>query len=162
VNELLPDVFFLAHLAATLCMTGVIWFVQVVHYPLFAVNSSAGYVDYQRRHMARTTRVVGPLMLVEAATAILLFGFRPAGVATWRLSLGLGLLVAIWLSTAFLQVPCHARLSRAFDPAAHRRLVLTNWIRTAGWTLRSSLVLWMAWELIAAGRTFLEGADLPL
>ncbi len=32
----LPDTLFLAQTAATLFMTGLIWFVQIVHYPLFA------------------------------------------------------------------------------------------------------------------------------
>ena len=40
-------------------------------------------------------------------------------------------------------VPMHERLGRGFDPAAHRRLVATNWIRTIAWTARGALVLWM-------------------
>jgi hypothetical protein len=47
--------------AATLFMTGVIWFVQVVHYPLMARVGAAGFPDYEAAH-ARLTGyvVVGP------------------------------------------------------------------------------------------------------
>ncbi|HKM52571.1 MAG TPA: hypothetical protein VJY33_04115 [Isosphaeraceae bacterium] len=137
---------FLAHMAATLLMTGVIWFVQVVHYPLFADIGKAGFSSYEQRHTALTTWVVGPPMFVEAATAVLLFWFRPAGILTWQLGSGLALLAIVWLSTAFFQVPCHELLSKAFEPSVHERLVVTNWIRTAAWSLRALLVIWMAWS----------------
>ena len=129
-------------------MTGVIWFVQVVHYPLFGGVGAGEFRAYEQRHAALTTWVVAPPMLVEAATALLLFRFRPAGVSTWQVSAGLGLVAVVWLSTAFLQVPCHDRLSRGFDPAVHARLVSTNWLRTAVWSARGVLVLRMGWGVI--------------
>jgi hypothetical protein len=134
----------LTHLAATVFMTGVIWFVQVVHYPLFASVSVSEFPAYERQHTVSTTWVVGPPMLVEAATAFLLFWYRPAGVSTWLLALGLALLAVIWMSTALLQVPCHEFLAERFDATVQQRLVATNWVRTVAWSLRSLLALQMA------------------
>ncbi len=54
------------------------------------------------------------------------------------------MVVSIWASTALLQVPRHTALGSGFDRAAHGGLVLTNWLRTAAWSLRGALVLWMA------------------
>jgi hypothetical protein len=51
------------------------------------------------------------------------------------------------VSTFAVQVPLHARLAAGFDPQAHRRLVLTNWWRTAAWSLRSLLALWILGRL---------------
>ncbi|REK15564.1 MAG: hypothetical protein DWQ37_09230 [Planctomycetota bacterium] len=144
MNEALPQLLLLSHVAATLCILGVIWFVQVVHYPLFANAESADFQGYAQRHTQRTTWVVALPMLVEGGTALLLFGFSPRGVSVWQLWVGLVLLAAIWISTALLQVPCHKALSRGFDPRVHERLVWTNWIRTTAWSLRALLVLWMA------------------
>src|SRR5206468_3820837 len=79
-----------------------------------------------------------------AASALLLVWFRPAGMPDWQVEVGLALLVGVWVSTAFVQVPCHEVLARGFDPAVHRRLVRSNGIRTAGWSLRGLLALWMA------------------
>jgi len=144
MNESLPRLLLLLHFAATLLMIGVIWFVQVVHYPLFAKTGSADFRSYEQRHTSLTTWVVAPPMLVEGITALLLFWFRPTGVSTWQLSIGLLLLGIIWLSTALVQVPCHNLLSQGFDPVVHQRLVGTNWMRTVAWSARGLLVLWMA------------------
>ncbi len=144
MNESLPGLLLLSHLAATLLMLGVIWFVQVVHYPLFAKTGGADFRAYEQRHTSLTTWVVAPPMLVEGITALLLFWFKPPGVSSWQLAIGLALLSVIWLSTAFVQVPCHNVLSGGFDLVVHQRLVRTNWIRTAAWSLRGLLVLWMA------------------
>ena len=132
---------------ATLAMVGLIWFVQVVHYPLFAKVGTKCFSDYEQSHQKRTTLVVAPLMLIEAATAIALLALRPPGVSNLSVVIGLLLVGAIWLSTALIQVPAHERLAKAFSPVTHRTLVVTNWFRTGAWTARGLLVIWMAMEL---------------
>jgi len=130
--EMLPAL----HLAATLFMTGVIVFVQVVHYPLMAWVGSDGYGGYQQAHMRRTSWVVLPAMGLELGAAVGL-AFTRLGTADARLALaGLALLVLIWLSTAALQAPLHGRLASGFDAGLHRRLVRSNWIRTLAWGVR--------------------------
>lgn len=129
------------HLAATMVMIGIIWFVQVVHYPLMALAGRDGYPAFQAAHSRRTTFVVAPPMLVELATGAWLAlrppPFFPASAA-WA---GLALLAVVWLSTFFLQVPEHGRLEHGFDAVAHRRLVRGNWVRTVAWTLRGTLLI---------------------
>ena len=127
------------HVMATWFMVGVIWFVQVVHYPLMKQVGVADYVLYQSDHMRRTTWVVGPGMLVEALTGVWLL-FVDTSMGLW---MGLGLLVLIWLSTVFLQVPRHNQLLLKFDDHHHRLLVQTNWIRTLAWTARGILCFGM-------------------
>jgi len=146
MNDPLIRLLFLAHLGSSLYMVGLIWFVQVVHYPLFAGVGNLEFPSYEQRHTARTTWVVAPPMLIQGGTAVLLIWFSPISVAAWSLWTGLGLLGICWLSTAFIQVPCHESLSKVFDPLIHQRLVWTNWLRTAAWTLHGVLVLWMAWS----------------
>jgi hypothetical protein len=133
----------LVHAAATLFMTGVIWFVQIVHYPLFDRVGRDGFAEYEAEHARRTTWVVAPVMLVEAAAAVLLVATRPADLPASWVWTGLALLAGIWLSTAVLQVPRHAALSAGFDAAALRMLVGSNWIRTAAWSVRGGLALAM-------------------
>jgi uncharacterized membrane protein len=132
----------LVNAAATWFMTGLIWLVQVVHYPLFAHVGTAGYEVFHQRHMRLITWIVAPAMLVEAATAAALVLWPPA-TGRGPALLGIAMVAALWLSTAFLQVPAHNRLARGYDPAAHRRLVRTNWLRTLLWTARGILTLWM-------------------
>ena len=131
------------HLATTMFMVGVIWFVQVVHYPLLALVGRAETAAYEQAHTRRTAWVVGPPMLLELATGIILLWVRPAGVPLTQVLVGVALLVVVWISTVLVQVPCHEQLSRAFDSGVHRRLVSTNRVRTAAWSVRGLLVLWM-------------------
>lgn len=127
----------LAHAGATLAMGGLVWFVQVVHYPLFARVGDQAFPAYEAAHTQRTTRVVAPLMLVEAVTAGALAVAEPGALTL----VGLALVVLLWLSTAFVQVPLHRALTAGFAAPVQRRLVATNWARTALWTGRGGIAL---------------------
>lgn len=131
----------LAQLACTLLMTGLIWTIQWVHYPLFDGVGEAGFVRYEQRHSLRITPIVLPLMSVELLASLALVWQRPAWFPVWMALLGAGLTVLIWASTFFLQVPAHARLEQGFDARTHRWLVRSNWLRTLAWTARSGLLL---------------------
>ncbi len=133
----------LLQLASTLFMTGLIWFVQVVHYPLFAEVGREQFARYEALHTVQTGWVVMPVMLAELASAVLLVANPPAAVGRVVPLIALALLGVVWLTTAVFSVPAHGTLGGGFVEAAHRSLVTTNWIRTAGWTARAALVLWI-------------------
>jgi hypothetical protein len=134
----------LVHLATTFVMVGIIWFVQIVHYPLFARVGAGGFPAYSGAHSRLTSLVVGPPMLAEAATAVALVLGPPQGVPLWLAVTGLALLAVVWLSTAALQSPRHRELGGGFDSASHRSLVASNWLRTVCWSARGLVVLGMA------------------
>lgn len=140
---------FLAHLAATLFMTGLIWFVQVVHYPMFSTVGRRVFAEYAAEHQRRTGRVVVPPMIVEAMTGIATVMRPPGGAPRGALLAAFLMLALIWISTALLQMPRHRRLSAGWDEPAHRSLVSTNLIRTALWSARSILLLAVAAGLVA-------------
>jgi len=129
------------HYAVTWALVGLIWTIQMVHYPLFAQVGPEHFVAYHRRHTREITLVVGPLMLAELATAVLLVleGNRDP----WLLA-SLPLLALIWISTGFVQIPLHNTLTTGFDAHAHRRLVTTNWWRTAAWSARGICIMMMS------------------
>ena len=131
------------HAFVTLFMTGLIWFVQVVHYPLFALVGNSEFASYEKKNTRRTGWVVGAPMLLELCLSIGLV-VSPGGLLPWS---GLALLSMIWLSTGLLQVPLHQRLEEGFDPTSHRRLVTGNWLRTICWSLRGILAIWMIIEM---------------
>src|SRR5690349_11901444 len=110
-------------------MTGVIWFVQVVHYPLFLAVGEAGWPAYHAQHTRRTGWVVAPLMIAELASAAVL-----ATRGTPLTVIGLVLAAFTWAATFLLAVPDHGRLEHRFDPAVARRLVTAGWLRCAAWT----------------------------
>jgi len=131
------------HLAATLYMVGVIWMVQLAHYPLMALVGAEQMEAWQLENMRRTTWVVGPPMLVEAATAAVLIIMDEASYLGFIPWMGAALLVLVWVSTALLQVPAHDSLSRGLSVATVSWLVSSNWIRTVLWSVRGGLALYM-------------------
>lgn len=139
---------FVVHLVVTLAMVGVIWVVQIVHYPLFAGVGSAGWAAYEVAHQQRITWVVGPLMVLELATAVVLVIDRPAAMPLAAAVVGAVLVGLLWASTAFVQVPLHNALGGNFDAEAHARLVGTNWVRTVLWTARGALLAWVVGRML--------------
>lgn len=84
----------------------------------------------------------------KVGTAAALVWYRPTAVAL-GLVLGAGaILAALWVTTALVQVPLHRQLTTTPTNTAIRRLVNSNWYRTAGWTLRGILVSIMVLRII--------------
>jgi uncharacterized membrane protein len=133
---------FLVNVVSGLMLAGLIWFVQVVHYPLFKRADRERYEKFAADHTRLTGYVVAPLMLAEVFTAVLLPYFPPAFVTVNEAWLGLIMVGAVWVSTFTIQVPLHKRLSKGYNSNAVRALVLTNWIRTIIWSGRTVLIVW--------------------
>lgn len=147
-------VLFLVDITAALYMMGVIWTVQLVHYPLFLRVGAAGWAAYHDAHTRQMTAVVLPAMVAELGAAGLLALARPPWLSPGLLWLGFALAVGTWAVTFFVSVPLHAALGRGFDPDAIRRLVATNWLRTAFWTGHALVLLVQAWRLLRAALFF--------
>lgn len=134
---------------STFAMTGLIWLIQVVQYPLMSEVGASSFVQYERGHCDRITPVVLPLMTAELFAAAFLV-WRPLPGHSTVLVVAFVALLLIWASTFFLQVPLHNQLCQAFNADLHRRLVLSNWIRTVLWSVRSSMMLWVLYRVIGS------------
>ena len=145
---LLSTGIFLTHLLTTLAVTGMMWFIQIVHYPLQRMVGREQAVAYERAHTGRTVAVVVSLMMIECATGMLLLWLRPARVGIRQVWIGLVLLGIIWLSTMLLQVPQHKILAKAYRPEALEALISTNWIRTVCYSARAWLMLAMVMSVM--------------
>ncbi len=128
-----------AHAVSTLFMAGMIWTIQVVHYPLFAEVGADRFPAYEAAHSARITWVILVPWAVQGLTTAALLVSSPAGVPR-ALVYAAAVLAAIpVLVTVSFSVPAHSVLSGGFDAAAHARLVGTNWLRTAAWTAHGAV-----------------------
>ncbi len=132
------------HAAATLMMTGLVWFVHAVHYPMFpavAREGDAHWKAYEREHVKRTGRLIPPIMLLEGASAVALPFLVTTARQTTLAWIGLALLVVVWVSTFAGAVPMHIRLASGFDASAHQRLMHWNLARALAWTARSAIAI---------------------
>lgn len=132
------------HAGVTLALTGLVWFVQVVHYPLFSAVAAPAFRDYHRAHVQRTGWVAAPLMLAELATGAAIAVLGPSQGERPLVWMGLIFVGVIWFLTFAILVPRHRRLEAGYDPGTHRDLVRANWYRTAAWSMRAPLVVWIA------------------
>ncbi|MFN8792524.1 MAG: hypothetical protein ACK5Y2_13800 [Bdellovibrionales bacterium] len=129
--------------ACTYYMTGVIWLVQLVQYPCFSNIARDQFHDFHNRHTAMMGVLVGPVMLIELASALVLtLKFEKLWI------LNLMPLCLIWYVTFRVSVPLHHQLSLNYSESAVQSLVSTNWIRTWAWTARAGLVTWALWQTL--------------
>jgi hypothetical protein len=134
----------LANAACCLVLVGLIWTIQVVHYPLFARVGAQEWSQYHAEHSARITLLVGPLMLAEVGLSLALVAAAPEE-RRWLAVVSGALVGVVWGATALLSVPLHGRLAGAPDLGLVAALVQTNWVRTVAWTGRAGLLIgWLA------------------
>ena len=132
-------VLLVAQLVASLAMTGLIWTIQLVHYPLMRTVPASAFVEYEAEHTRRITWIVGPLMAVEGICVLALLALRPSEMSWWLPWAGaLAEANAIGV-TALVSAPTHGRLSAGHDGRLLDRLIATNWLRTVAWTARGVL-----------------------
>ena len=134
-----PKMICFMHLAVSWVLVGLIWMVQVVHYPLFSWVPEDTFPDFSRAHGAAITPLVGPLMVIELLLAILHWLKQ---IDAWPIIVALALVLFIWVVTFFVSVPLHEKLGLGFSTENHRSLVLTNWLRTIAWTFKACLLSW--------------------
>jgi hypothetical protein len=127
----------LANPAVSWALMSLIWLVQLIIYPSFHRVAADAFREYHRWYAKRISAVVIPLMVSELALALWWLsasGDSPPSIVT------LVLVVIVWISTFTLQVPIHLRLASGKDDGLIRRLVATNWLRTAAWTIKTAIV----------------------
>ncbi len=140
-----------AHLVSTVFLTGLIWTIQIVHYPLFAMVGPDRFPAYEAAHSARITAVIALPWAVQGVTMLALLIAPPAGLPRaliWTAAVLAALPVAV---TLVASVPAHSVLGDGFDAAAHTRLVTTNWLRTAAWTAHVAVAIGMLVTLLRRG-----------
>jgi hypothetical protein len=138
------DAVLVINLSATLFLTGLAWFLQVVHLPMLLRADKRGFALYAKTQRVRNTALMAGPMLIELITAIWLAVDTPHGLSRENLILAAALVAIIWLETFAFIVPLNSRLIQGFDEAAIRALIRRNWIRTIFWTVRSALMIRIA------------------
>ena len=143
MNPRTAEIAAVAQVVGSVGMFGVIWMVQVVHYPLMRFVSGEQFARFETAHRVRISWVVGPLMAVEGVCVLAFLFAPPAGLPWWLPWAGAGAEAIAIGTTAFVSAPLHEKLNAHFDPATLNRLVATNWIRTIAWTCRAGLAIAM-------------------
>jgi hypothetical protein len=137
---------FIVTLALSLYMSGMIWSMQILEYPLFALVGPEEFPAYHRRHNRGLPLLVILPSLAAFASAVVVIFTRPSRLPLWA-SLVIAVLdLCIIIATVVLEAPLHAQLDREGSQAPLiRQLVQGNWIRMVLWTANALfLLVWTA------------------
>lgn len=120
-------------------MTGLIWLVQLVHYPTFTYVPEKDFISFSHFHSKTITYIVLPVMMIELATSGYLYWLNDSLSYLTLLILNIGL----FASTFFLSVPYHNALATGKSDELIKKLVVTNWPRTLMWSFRLFMIFFL-------------------
>ena len=133
--EILSDIHFLS----TSLMVGIIWVIQLLHYPTFHFIKESDYVEFQHFHMQRISFIVVPVMIIELLSGFMLVYYFRSNL----LILCLIILLVIWLITFVFFTKLHQSLLGGYDKIIVNKLVQINWSRTVLWSLRLIILIYI-------------------
>jgi hypothetical protein len=144
---------FIVTLGLTLYMSGMIWSMQVLEYPLFALVGPKEFPAYHRRHNRGLPVYVILPSLAAFVSALVLIFTRPARLPLWSTIVVAAIDLVVIVVTAVREAPLHVRLDRegASEPVI-RQLAQGNWIRTILWTANGLFLLALTAQLISTAR----------
>lgn len=119
----------------SLFMVGVIWLIQLVHYPSFQFIQHDKFFSFNCFHQKMMTYLVAPIMVLELLAGVALLFAQTLSSFTL---LNMVSIVFLWGMTFLVSVPLHTKLlNYAYNLAVIKQLIRTNWPRTIIWSLRA-------------------------
>lgn len=123
---------FIVQLIVTSFLCGLIWTIQLVHYPAFSYVNNKQFSFFHQFHSNRISLIVMPMMVIELAIAGIFVTSNFSSLWIWNLVS----VAAVWVATFALSVPLHIQLEKNKDRLSIKKLVATNWVRTFIWSFR--------------------------
>ena len=118
-------------------LIGVILVTQIVSYPLLLSVRSSEFSSYHKTYTKKISIVVLPLMLAELFITVYILFSNPSTTHIFSALI----LLFIWLSTFFIQVPIHNIISKSKDNRILRKLIASNWLRTLLWVIKLLILI---------------------
>ena len=120
-------------------MVGIIWVIQLLHYPTFHFIKESGYEEFQHFHMQRISFIVIPVMITELLSGFMLVYYFRSNLLIFCLII----LLVIWLITFIFFTKLHQILLGGYDKIIVDKLVQINWSRTVLWSLRLIILIYI-------------------
>lgn len=134
------DTLEILHLVVTSILVGIIWIIQMVHYPSFRFVSRENFDPFHRHHTSSITPIVAPAMVIELSLVIYIC-YREFSIINLT---QLTFVLIVWISTFLIQVPIHNKLAEVFSQELVEKLIKTNWVRTILWTAKLLMMIYLS------------------
>jgi len=140
--QLMFNLFLYVNLYTCIALVGLIWVIQLVHYPSFHFVDKSNFAQFESFHSLRISIVVIPLMLLELISSLALLYYAPKKLML-PIVVALFFVLLVWAITFFVSSPIHGKLLSDYDKELIDKLISTNWWRTILWTLKSFLLIYI-------------------
>ena len=122
-------------------MVGVIWVIQLIHYPSFHFIEKDNYIKFQEFHMKGISIIVIPAMIIEILSGffLLIYYFN----SSFLFGSSVFILISIWIITFLFFTKLHNSLTSGYKESIVDRLVFINWGRTILWSSRLIILIYI-------------------
>lgn len=139
----LISVALIGNLCASVFMTGIVWFIQFVQYPLLNHISSFDFSCYFKKYITRLAWIMYPVMIIEICFALWLAFLPVQSKLQLPILITYILLALACLNTFLIQAPLNHKLQLAFNKAVFSKILFYNRIRFFSWAIRTMILCWI-------------------
>ena len=136
------DTLYFIQLVCNSYLVSLVLMTQFITYPTFLNIDKDKFSDYHRKYVNNISFIVAPVMLIELLTLSLIAYFS----SEFLIIKSLFLLLVIWLTTFFIMIPSHNRISKSFNIKEIKSLINYNWIRTILWSFKLLVIIFLYYE----------------
>ena len=136
------DILYFIQIICNSYLVSLVIMTQFITYPTFLDIDKDKFSDYHRKYVNNMSFIVAPVMLIEFLTLSLIAYFS----SEFLIIKGLFLLLVIWLTTFFIMIPSHNRISKSFNIKEIKSLINYNWIRTILWSFKLLVIIFLYYE----------------
>ncbi len=136
------DTLYFIQIVCNSYLVSLVFMTQFITYPTFLHIDKDKFSEYHRKYVNNISFIVAPVMLIELLTLSLIAYFS----SEFLIIKSLFLLLVIWLTTFFIMIPSHNRISKSFNIKEIKSLINYNWIRTILWSFKLLVIIFLFYE----------------
>ena len=136
------DTLYFIQIVCNSYLVSLVFMTQFITYPTFLHIDKDKFSEYHRKYVNNISFIVAPVMLIELLTLSLIAYFS----SEFLIIKSLILLLVIWLTTFFIMIPSHNRISKSFNKKEIKSLINYNWIRTILWSFKLLVIIFLYYE----------------
>ena len=136
------DTLYFIQIVCNSYLVSLVFMTQFITYPTFLHIDKDKFSEYHRKYVNNISFIVAPVMLIELLTLLLIAYFSK----DFLIIKSLILLLVIWLTTFFIMIPSHNKISKSFNIKEIKSLINYNWIRTILWSFKLLVIIFLYYE----------------
>ncbi len=136
------DTLYFIQLVCNSYLVSLVFMTQFITYPTFLDIDKDKFSEYHQKYVNKISFIVAPVMLIELLTLFIIAYLS----SDFLIVKTLILLLVIWMTTFFIMIPSHNRISKSFNKKEIINLINYNWVRTILWSFKLLVIIFLYYE----------------